>query len=751
MVEGQANFKKFVGNVCLHRELGVGRRFLRRNLRHILDTHEKLLQQTSNDALRQDMIANEKRSSGWDFPTREMLDDLMRGQKPILQVDSLQVRHHRSKAIVQKRSEREQNDETGLDWLPQPGAEFRLPCQVGITVLDTRTSKQRIYVDTRPGTITEERGERHPHYDIELDRPFLIELDKLFVVTDAGTNGFRHWKRTVTAKYVLEVTIQCQDSDDTAEFLSKIEGRDPSNYHNAPGNEGVLRASWESLPECPPEGYLMALRRAKGHKSIEPDYRLEVKMGWARKRDSPLERYNKKFAHVHAPSRQLPTPSASDDMDKTPLSYTITYNFQDGQVTRSTTIEGLFCPLCHHSREHSSFERLQLHCMTYHDHFKFESEEAEAKGASSTVRKIVWISLSEQPVGKPIGGGPDIRSSWIAPRRPFNVSAHVRGEDDWTGSGRTKTGTRRGRQGKDRERVYDSQPTSQPVRKRPAPEEVEDIPERSPKRRCVPNVPNVSFYHTTSKQLLNPGELMAESDDDVDESWLAQNQDCALEEMGITGAAKDFTRTFNHHLAREQSDSSVLTREALIRFTRIYHTKLQDVQWQLQFRAKLKQLRGVNIIGDETVTYCIRGLKPTTEAKASQADTHATAGADALTNGVESRDNGAEDRRPRQIWDGNKFITRDSAEPLEDQPALPNGDTPNTNQRFARSEGGAPNGDHANGARETNGEEHSARPEIRSNAKKAHVCICGKSAKDARGGIACADPVCTHSALAVQN
>ena len=45
----------------------------------------------------EEMVANEKRESGWDYPTKEMLQDLLRGQKPVLRIDGLQIRAVRGK------------------------------------------------------------------------------------------------------------------------------------------------------------------------------------------------------------------------------------------------------------------------------------------------------------------------------------------------------------------------------------------------------------------------------------------------------------------------------------------------------------------------------------------------------------------------------------------------------------------------------------------------------------------------------
>ena len=39
------------------------------------------------------MSANEKREAGWDYPTAEMLKDLLKGQRPMLRLDALRLRH----------------------------------------------------------------------------------------------------------------------------------------------------------------------------------------------------------------------------------------------------------------------------------------------------------------------------------------------------------------------------------------------------------------------------------------------------------------------------------------------------------------------------------------------------------------------------------------------------------------------------------------------------------------------------------
>jgi hypothetical protein len=92
-----AGHRKFVGTACFYRHLALRQPpFLQRNLNRALDRHAKLLAEsrgTAVDVLEGEMSPNEKREAGWDYPTTEMMDDLQKGQRPILRLDALQIRH----------------------------------------------------------------------------------------------------------------------------------------------------------------------------------------------------------------------------------------------------------------------------------------------------------------------------------------------------------------------------------------------------------------------------------------------------------------------------------------------------------------------------------------------------------------------------------------------------------------------------------------------------------------------------------
>lgn len=101
-----AAHRKFVGTACLYRHLASRPPpFLRRNLDAALDRHAELLARSKKDVATivgvgvvpadslGEMSANEKREAGWDYPTAEMLKDLLKGRMPVLKMDGLKVRH----------------------------------------------------------------------------------------------------------------------------------------------------------------------------------------------------------------------------------------------------------------------------------------------------------------------------------------------------------------------------------------------------------------------------------------------------------------------------------------------------------------------------------------------------------------------------------------------------------------------------------------------------------------------------------
>lgn len=108
MVESSvATHRKFVGTACLYRHLADRKPpFLVRNLNLALDRQERLLAAEKLKGVvdglgleadsEMSAFANQRREVGWDYPTAEMMRDLLKGQKPVLRLDRLCMRRNGS-------------------------------------------------------------------------------------------------------------------------------------------------------------------------------------------------------------------------------------------------------------------------------------------------------------------------------------------------------------------------------------------------------------------------------------------------------------------------------------------------------------------------------------------------------------------------------------------------------------------------------------------------------------------------------
>jgi hypothetical protein len=738
MVEPSANHKKIVGNVCLHRELLPQRRFLRRNLRHILDSHENLIQRaiTSNDPssvskLDKDMSTNGKRILGFDYPTREMLEDLMKGRKPIVRIVALQIREKGSKMKAANRLSRVSGDGDGFDFIPSSDVVFDVPCIVEVSIFEPSNPKQRIYQESRPATIQQYLHDgRTSTFEVQLKRseagkeqPFLIELERLFTVTESGnsgSNGYR-WKRTITTNYVMEVTIRFWDSCDSEKLLARLES-DPPHYLRP--NETILTASWDQLPTCPQPGDLVPLKRTKGHKGKQDvgKYQLEIMMGWQRRKDAPLKQYNKFRTSVDKPDRQLPTPTASENSERLMQQTVVVYRYQEGPTTRTKTMTGLLCPLCPNLYEHPSFDRLRLHCAMYHDHFHFELvvDGTLHAARSSAVQHTVDITLPTDV--KQVNKQQKDIIDWVAPQQPFNVAAWCRGHDEWMPGPQSKAKEKRGRPAGGKAKDMAPSGAIRNVRKRPAPDDVEDLPEHRPRKQRVPNVQDVNFYHRSSKQRIEPGSLVSDSDEEIDEYWLAQKNRYGMVELGVGLVAAGFKMAFETHMQRERPESSLLLREALVRFMRNYDMQLRDAEWQRLLADQLLMFHQHRIVDRETVDFCLERVQNASEDATLNSENQATPGAESSRskmNGVHGAVggmNGSATSRERKKWSGGKFVSRDSEEPR-----LMNGNASTASR--------------ANGKQKINGQTNGL-------SKTKGLCTCGKSARGVPAALACADPVC---------
>ncbi|KAK5137076.1 hypothetical protein LTR08_001085 [Meristemomyces frigidus] len=580
------------------------------------------------------MFTNDQNSAGWQYPTEAMLNDIVKGDKPTLRIDALQLRRLKESGNKHWRTVETAHDIDAPEWLPSPSDSLRLPCLVSISVWsisEKGVARKAIYAHSEQATIVQRRNTgTSDYFDILLDQAFVVEVDKFFTVKETSTTGSRHWRRTVTVQYTLEVSIHCPDLDNSAELLSKMEARELSNYSGVSAKDSVLNAIYTDLPECPPQGSLMQLRRSRGHKKLVLlDYGTDLSMGWSRNSGSPLHCHNRTRLENR---RQLPTPSDFETHNQ----YTIQYTYQEGTVTRAYTQDDLNCVWCQSMAEEDrssrgyfdrlalpckTLDRLRFHYMTCHDNFRFEVANIVNEGG----RLMVMISFtltdiysSSTPAEKPAHE----EYSWIAPDRPFDLSRHVAGDESWAGGSKAKAKRGVGRPAKLREDVIAGasvMPDTTASKKRPSLDEVLDLPAPKRKKHTVPDVDGVTFYHNLSKQQIKTGELLRESDDEIYDDRLAQSQQHNFTELGLSSSECDFHQMFNRHVDAEQPASAIFSREAIIRFARAHQNKLSDEGWRHAFEKKLRHLRAHGVIDAEVMAFCFDMQNSVSDMKADDA------------------------------------------------------------------------------------------------------------------------------------
>jgi len=518
------------------------------------------------------------------------------------------------------------------DWLPAAHQEFSTSCQVCVSVLEHTTGStcpSQIHIDTISGevrSLENLRGEQH--FDVQLDHPFIIPISTIYVSVGSGkTGGDVTWRRSIPAQYELMVEIKCQDLEESAEFLALVENRLPSDYHGSlVATEGVLSAKWKELPNCPASDHLLGISRLQEDKRLTDfKYGMALSVGWSRKCDSPLVRYNRLRQHEGKDHQdQLPTPSASEGSDRHGPRYVVKYVLQISEE-RTHVVSGLKCPICSATRvtpEYSSFARLQLHLLTWHDHFRPEVLEEEKIDDAGGIIYTVRLWSTERPVDdvRELSEGED--DLWIAPSKPFDQSAYLKDQDTWTGHTQPKASkTILKKRPRDKESVAhrpaDKSPKgSAPVTvKRPL-KKATKLPQTSglaasQKRRYrVPTVPGVRFYRTGSKRPFNDDEEVMESDDELDQSWLDERLHVDLSSLKLTPGRQDFLEDFNRFVATGAFAADVLSASGIIDFTQKHRKKACDAGWYAAFKERVQRLLQYGIIERADARQCKHLIKP---------------------------------------------------------------------------------------------------------------------------------------------
>lgn len=443
--------------------------------------------------------------------------------------------------------------------------------------------KRAIATDAVPATVVIQNvdGKRSLRIDMQ---PFVIPISRLKLNVKQDMTS---WHHTLFARYRVKLCFMCHNSNDAAALLSLVESE--CDGLRAPAESCELRSNRTELPTCPPEGALLPLYRGPRHECSEKlKYRLDLQMSWDIQSQSPLTIYNKAFFSFNS--------RIQDQVGTRAIVYAFTGTNGQSRATRVMTNECLFCPS---RKADATFDELHFHYLTMHDHFVYAvTHDGE------TIRvDIETIDRSGQRPTSSNGDG--FEMNWVQPPITFDLPAYLRGDNVWlTG----KPAVPRRARSVDPERTIRKASTAATTAPKDASEVLPILP-RQRKRFVVPNVPGVTFFRNVSKRRVEPGELLSESDDNLDTEWLETRQRLRkIDNLDVD--TESFVRLFDKHIAEEHPSGDRYLADTLVRFCLRYAQTLEQPIMQKGLALKLQQLLTCGLIHKTTFDYCSRYTAP---------------------------------------------------------------------------------------------------------------------------------------------
>lgn len=457
-------------------------------------------------------------------------------------------------------------------------------------------------ITPEPNTITGERFAK-----IDLDEPLTVQPQDLAPKGQKGSTAIR---------YSMQITLQAASLSDKwpPVDLSNVPAPEMKHQETAEGGLDIFPifvVSYSRLPHVPmkEDEALWPVKVLQDYKSYLPKLSLYVDSRWV-ELATPLQSLNskKQKRKTKAKAETLGGAGENDEQEiPTPLNVETTWEIRDDLLAahevETTVFAGYVCPLCN-NRLFAGSDIYWFHLIHSHDHFKFRitSRFPESDADEGLIRVRVRFSLKDATHGsrreewdREPKQGPD---TWtLQTHKTFlDLDQYLKADEEkhWNGKPSRKTTSNETPQsGLDL-------PRQQPVLRdltRPA-HLVPDLPEPRRKKFAVPSAPEgVTFFTLRVKRPLKQGELLSESDDDMDDEWAVQKHMDRIDGFKSQSLLeKRFQKRHDKHMLRENINSNLHYRDALVRFCRANSAWLREPAMRLEFAKKLASLQLESVI-----------------------------------------------------------------------------------------------------------------------------------------------------------
>jgi len=562
---------RFSGNILLYDYLATKRApvFLNRSLARALRAHRHLL---SKDTLTEDQSGpGHHPRSKWRPPSWDDLDDMVALEAANgsfnLEVHNIRLHGAQPAARSSDRSARAR----------KARALLRVKTSVRASFYPEGSQVCRVKA-TETAVLKADHRSVHGKVTVDMD-PILVKPQSLA----------SNWRPTLSDNgFSMELRMT---------FISVEEAREFYEYMGV--NDMVatplqLVTVYDNIMQCP--AGTTVLRVKDQAKQVAFD--LEVCMFWANTTAlSILERSNRKLRSREKPIRPYLTPPLDSDRRSC---FQLKFVYGSKVVKKSS----LACP--HDGcrvRRLADIKDLRMHLDSLHDHFRYTATQEMVDDQGVQYWRFnceIADHRSEQRASEHADEPFD--NHVTAPRQPFDIDKHLDGNTEFHQVATQRPSSRctwpRGK-------LTSSATTQLPLRRKP-PEEVQVRPTRPKKRYIVPEAPpGIALFRSVTKQPLEAGQVISESDDELDLEWMKLRKRAEVERERSSGPIKRFQIIFDEFMQDEHLQADIHASDAIVRFTRERGSCLFAENLLGELRTKLAELLEDNIISKDVHTACL--------------------------------------------------------------------------------------------------------------------------------------------------
>lgn len=557
---------RYSGNILLYHYLKNKRApiFLNRNLTLAFRVHQHLSHGDLDTFSRLDYDLRPV----WKPPSWDQLDDMMETEKSsgsfVLEVHGISVPHGKP-----------QLEGSDIARAKKARVLLRIKCHVRVSIFPQSSDRPCTSL-SQDAILQADNKYSSGAVSIESD-PIIIGSDTLASHSDHPISA---------SSFKMALSVSFISGDEAEEFYRYLGLRDIT----IPPTR--LSTVYRNILQCPPGKTTLHL--ADHAKKLA--FEMEVRMYWADTAGSSiLARWNKDLRNTELHPQSYPTPPLDSG-------HTTQYRLSFVYGTEIIHKSGLVCPHdgCRRQKTTDILD-LRMHLFSWHDHFSYQAkqESIDEDGIEHwRFESEVADHKADQRASDRADEPFDVRV--LAPEQPFDRQRHLDGDDDFHRTARLeKLGKYIGTRGK----TVALPPVH--LRRKP-PDKVLAVPTKTKKTYRVPKAPpGITFFRSVTKQPLQAGDIISESDDELDLGWLQLRKNAEIDKESVSEPRKCFLKIYDAFIQKENLQSDFHAGDTIIRFAREKGWLICQEEILDELKTKLDELVEDGIISSHVHTACL--------------------------------------------------------------------------------------------------------------------------------------------------